>query len=114
MNNIWSIDFDRFCYLIDTLIDKYRLKVNTYHYYRSKRSVFDLYSYSIWTLNELKDYVLFHYCHEKYDIEYYIEEFRKQMDEFACSAKTELTKYMFSLAYDETTNFLDFWLNKED
>lgn len=114
MNNIWSVDFDRFCYLIDVTTDKYRSKVNTYHYYRSKREVFDLYSYSIWSLQELKDYVMCHYCHGIYDIQYYIEEFRDMMDKFACSANTEITNYMFSLAYDEVTNFLDLWLNRKE
>lgn len=115
MNKIWSLDFDRFCYLIDCLIEDYRSKVNSYQYRLKKIiSVFYLYSYSIWALKELKEYVMQHYCHGTRDIQYYIEEFRDMMDDFACISKTEVTKHMFSLAYDEVTNFLDIWLNREE
>lgn len=114
MNNIWSKDLDRFEYMIESLIDRYREKLTLYNYYVHRGAIFDLYSYGIWALTELKNHVIFHYVHEVKDIVYCIEEYRDMVDDFACAAKNELTKQMFSLAYDEVTNFLDLWLNRKE
>lgn len=110
MNNIWSKDLEKFEYLIESSIDHYREKLTLYNYYVHRGAIFDLYSYGIWALSELKRHVSFHYSHGNHSIQYYIEEYRDILDDFACSAKNDLTKYMFSLAYDEVTNFLDHWL----
>lgn len=114
VNDIWFGDLSRFEYMIESLIDQYREKLTLWNYYRCNGRTFYLYSYSIWALSELKEYVIFHYTHGTRDIEYCIEDYRDMMDEFTCSAKTEITNYMFSLAYDEVTNFLDLWLNRKE
>lgn len=76
----------------------------------NKKDVFLLQSYNRWAAKELKKYAQ---TQDQNEIMLYrVSNFRDKMDRFACSAKTEESKYLFSSAYDFATAVLDFILTK--
>ena len=73
--------------------------------WKMKASKFAHESHSNWALCELELYLLKHDGEKNiYDL---IEDFRYLMDNYACNAKTPETNFMFSVAYDVTTEVLD-------
>lgn len=64
-------------------------------------------SYRNWALMEMG----LHLRKRRNDIES-VESFRKKLDDFACSAKTDQGKIMFSVAYDVVTEHLDNLIEK--
>lgn len=76
-------------------------------YRHTKPAVFALESYKRWAIGELRDFVEQRIYSRPIDS---VEAFRKRMDNYACMAKTEEAKYMFSTAYDVVTDILDMML----
>lgn len=78
-----------------------------YQYYGVKPEVFTMLSAKRWAVLELKEF-----SRKKIGIApvYIVEEFRQEMDKYACIAKDETAKFMFSTAYDVVTDILDMLL----
>ena len=97
--------------VIDNLKEKdYQAPIS---YYRLKKASFEYRSYCRSGIEELKDYLRKHPDQNPIDV---IEEFRYQMDIFACKTKNGGANFMFSVYYDVATNILDELLviDKED
>lgn len=60
--------------------------------------------YGLWALQELRRYLI---DRGKYAPQLIIEEFRWLMDQYCCNAKCIDASYMFSIAYDISTEMLD-------
>lgn len=76
-------------------------------YYEMKHEDFLNMSYSRCAIEELIDYIL---EHPEQNIIESIEVFRKTMDDYCCKACGEESKMIFSIAYDVSTNVLDYLL----
>lgn len=75
-------------------------------YYDMKASKFDFLSYKRWALFELRDYIITN-LDSRMNHKELTEKFRKILDHYACIAKNEDAKIMFSVAYDTVTDILD-------
>lgn len=75
-------------------------------HYDMKKTTFDFLSYKRWALFELRDYIIANLDSKLAPTEL-TEKFRKQLDNFACRARSDDGKIMFSIAYDTVTDILD-------
>lgn len=80
----------------------FRLPINSYSKYRNGE--FERIAYSRWAINELIDYIS---SKRDPDVIESVEEFRKVLDHYGCTAKTETAKMIFFYAYDAVTYMLD-------
>lgn len=98
--------------IIDTLRDGWYTSPINYYYHRKKLD-FEYQSYRRTAIEEIKQYLIEHKDQNPVDT---IEDFRYQMDIFACNAKGDYANFMFSIYYDVATDILDVLLNynKED
>lgn len=78
------------------------------HKVLKNKALFAQESYTRWAMKEIDDYLA---QNNGGSIEI-LEEFRKNMDYFACNARTDHAKLMFSVAYDVATNLLDMEISK--
>lgn len=76
-------------------------------YFGMEPATFSMLSFKRWALIELRDYVMSVPYKRPVDS---VEVFRRQMDCFACQAKGDMEKNMFSTAYDVATDILDMLL----
>lgn len=68
------------------------------------KTLFAQRSYTRWAMDEINRYI----CkNEDLPVIELLEAFRLKMDRFACDARTDHGKFMFSVAYDVATNMLD-------
>lgn len=72
--------------------------------YFQKKIEFEYKSYKHSALEEIKRYLI---KHNKEDPIKMLEEFRYQMDCFACETKNPTANFMFSVYYDVATDVLD-------
>ena len=89
-----------------TVIDKMQeewYKVPT-TYYRRKKVDFEYQSYKRSAMDEIKKYLIEHKDEDPIDA---MENFRHQMDCFACETKNGNANFMFSIYYDVATDVLD-------
>lgn len=75
-------------------------------HYDMKKTTFDFLSYKRWALFELRDYIIANLDSRMSPSEL-TEKFRKLLDHYACLAKNDDAKIMFSIAYDTVTDILD-------
>lgn len=73
-------------------------------YYNQKIINFEYQSYNYSAINEIRDYLT---EHKNEDPIKAIEDFRYQMDCFACESRTGVANFMFSIYYDVATDVLD-------
>lgn len=72
-------------------------------YMMAKRDL-EMDSYVKWAAREVRDYVV---KHPEKPVTEAVEDFRIKMDQFSCSSKKSLQSFIFSVAYDTTTEILD-------
>lgn len=73
-------------------------------WYMLVRRDLEMDSYMRWAIREVLNYVV---QHPELPVTEAVEEFRFKMDHFACSAKKSLQSFVFSVAYDVSTDVLD-------
>lgn len=96
------MNIENVLFIIDRIRDEwYKPPEN---YYTLKRSVFEYQSYKRSAINEIKLYLIEHKNENPIDV---MEDFRYQMDCFACETKNGNTNFMFSIYYDVATDILD-------
>lgn len=78
--------------------------------YYQKKIYFEYASYGRSAIKEIKKYLIEHKDESPISA---LEDFRHQMDCFACNTKDGNTNFMFSIYYDVATTVLDMFLSKE-
>lgn len=79
-------------------------------YYDMKKEDFLVKAYTRWSFDELVEYIL---DHPEEKVFYSVEDFRHEMDNFCCYAKTDDAKLIFLIAYDTATEVLDLLISLE-
>lgn len=82
--------------------------------YKMKKYIYLNHCYVLWAFDEIEQYLM---VHEKTpvgtDAFAILEEFANKMDLFACQAKTDDARFIFSTAYDVVEDFISFCVMEE-
>lgn len=96
------MDMNTALVLINQLRDE--LYSHPKEYYRQKRAYFEYQSFKSSAIEELMMYLIRHKNKNPIDA---IEDFRYQMDCFACKTRNGIANFIFSVYYDVVTDVLD-------
>ncbi len=92
--------------IINSLEKEYYRPPRSYH---KKKIQFEMESYGHSAINEIKYQLLIHQNEDPISV---LEQFRHQMDCFACKTKNGDTNFMFSVYYDVATDVIDCLLER--